>query len=1132
MTGYSFLIQLRSPFSKEVINLSNYAITVDTGSRRYSNDELLSFYRNVGVMQSAVENMKGSVRGLRTGIQRANRCFLQMGTAVRGVLSGLMDTRNVVDGLRSGMKNLYAWSRTWWRSFAGTLQSLAGNAVYLRNSLAAMAAPMLKALAPAIEFVTDKFVGLFNLINQFFARLTGSSTYVAARRVSGSIDGVGSSASHASNEVKELKRQLLGFDELNVLSALEDDSGGGGGGGSGGSGGGVQFEERQIDSALAGFVDALKSAFNAGDWQELGTLIGTKINEMVEGVDWAAAGSKVGFYINGLFSTAYWTLETVNFTNIGASVAEFLNNALAEIDFTTVGATVALLFTSLAETIAGFVDEFDWIQFAEKLADGFNGFVSKLGEKLDAIDWAALALKMTEGLNAFIARTDWANAGKVLAGRVNDLLEILGTASANFDWSGAGKALATAVNNLFKNVDWDGLGTWLNDTLLGVLDFGIAFFQGFDAVGFANDVGRALAKVDWDAVSEKLWTLFKAALAKLGEFFGTLLFGGSADMKLNLGLLKDGWETITKWLGIDKPLSALIDLLKNNWQTIAKWLGIDDPVSALVNLLKGKPGTVGEVYSETDKKVTGTTSLTKGTSGTQTVGGVYTAVEKAVSGITSLFKGSSGTQTVSGAYSATDKAVTGTTSLTKGKTGTQTVSGAYSATDKAVTGTTSLTKGSSGTQTFNGLYTDADKKVTGKTALVKGDKNTGTQAVNGLYTDKEKKVTGKTALVKGNKNTGAQTVSGLYTDKAKKVTGKTSLTKGSKEDGTQKVSDVYSDSAKKVAGKTSLKKGDSGNQSASDVYGSQSITATTSLKKGDSGNQSASDVYGSQSISVSAKLSDKSAAALKSAATKAMKGIEVTVKAKSDSGKVKMETQKRGGVIANGLFHRFARGGVISGGVARYLANVPHYAGGTTRAHGTVFVAGEAGPEIMGHINGRTEILNKSQLAQTMYSAVLSAMSQAVSALGTFLSGQLANCTNAIVKTIGNRDIERPENGTVRRFQRDGAGRPKRTGNRNGWGFAGLNYHAPVMASGTVLPYDVAAQIARAGMDIQNTLDANNEDLIQTIISVAGQIVAAVQGQGNREQATGNRNGGLTAQQIIDDINRRAQMFGSSPILD
>ncbi|MBQ6346174.1 MAG: hypothetical protein IJI71_01300 [Clostridia bacterium] len=210
-----------------------------------------------------------------------------------------------------------------------------------------------------------------------------------------------------------------------------------------------------------------------------------------------------------------------------------------------------------------------------------------------------------------------------------------------------------------------------------------------------------------------------------------------------------------------------------------------------------------------------------------------------------------------------------------------------------------------------------------------------------------------------------------------------------------------------------------------------------------------------------------------------------------------------GGITTNaGVYHPFAAGGVISGGMARYLANVPHYAGGTTRAHGTIFVAGEAGPEIMGHINGRTEILNKSQLAQTMYSAVLSAMSQAVSALGTFLSGQLANCTNAIVKTVSGLSA-----------------------------VANIQYHQPVMATGTVLPYDVAAQIARAGMDIQNTLDANNEDLIQTIISVAGQIVAAVQASG-RNQQQGTANNGLTAQQVIDDINRRAQMFGSSPVLN
>ena len=59
----------------------------------------------------------------------------------------------------------------------------------------------------------------------------------------------------------------------------------------------------------------------------------------------------------------------------------------------------------------------------------------------------------------------------------------------------------------------------------------------------------------------------------------------------------------------------------------------------------------------------------------------------------------------------------------------------------------------------------------------------------------------------------------------------------------------------------------------------------------------------------------------------------------------------------------FANGGVINA-----------YAGGTNNAHGTMFVAGEAGPEIVGHIGGRTEILNRSQLASTMFAAVRSAM--------------------------------------------------------------------------------------------------------------------------------------------------------------
>lgn len=79
-----------------------------------------------------------------------------------------------------------------------------------------------------------------------------------------------------------------------------------------------------------------------------------------------------------------------------------------------------------------------------------------------------------------------------------------------------------------------------------------------------------------------------------------------------------------------------------------------------------------------------------------------------------------------------------------------------------------------------------------------------------------------------------------------------------------------------------------------------------------------------------------------------------------------------------------ASGGYITNGDLKSWG-VPQYAGGTTRAHGTMFVAGEAGAEIVGNINGRTEILNRSQLASVMYAAVVSGMARVLAPAVTVL---------------------------------------------------------------------------------------------------------------------------------------------------
>lgn len=56
--------------------------------------------------------------------------------------------------------------------------------------------------------------------------------------------------------------------------------------------------------------------------------------------------------------------------------------------------------------------------------------------------------------------------------------------------------------------------------------------------------------------------------------------------------------------------------------------------------------------------------------------------------------------------------------------------------------------------------------------------------------------------------------------------------------------------------------------------------------------------------------------------------------------------------------------------------SLPRFANGGLPSHGSMFIAGEHGAEIVGHINGRTEVLNRSQIASSIYSAMISAMSQ------------------------------------------------------------------------------------------------------------------------------------------------------------
>lgn len=123
---------------------------------------------------------------------------------------------------------------------------------------------------------------------------------------------------------------------------------------------------------------------------------------------------------------------------------------------------------------------------------------------------------------------------------------------------------------------------------------------------------------------------------------------------------------------------------------------------------------------------------------------------------------------------------------------------------------------------------------------------------------------------------------------------------------------------------------------------------------------------------------------------------------KSESITVEVNLKKKGSKAAGGGiftkrdFTLLASGGVITDSIWKAT---PKYAGGTNNAHGSMFIAGEAGAELVGHINGRTEVMNRFQLASVMEHAIVVGMSR-FTQFWSELSKNVVLCANGVINAV------------------------------------------------------------------------------------------------------------------------------------
>lgn len=209
-----------------------------------------SFAKKIASIVSPMKKASKATDGFGKSLSMNFRTILKYGFGIRSLFVLFNRLRAAIT---EGMTNLIQYSAATNRS----LSMLKSSLNQTKNSLAAAFAPIINAIAPAVNYLIQLLIKAINVINQFFAAITGQSTWIRAKYVyedmASGISGVGSSAEDAA---KKIKGSLQSFDALNNLTTQDNADAGGGGGGS------IlpedMFETLPINDKIKEFADKVK----------------------------------------------------------------------------------------------------------------------------------------------------------------------------------------------------------------------------------------------------------------------------------------------------------------------------------------------------------------------------------------------------------------------------------------------------------------------------------------------------------------------------------------------------------------------------------------------------------------------------------------------------------------------------------------------------------------------------------------------------------------------------------------------------------------------------------------------------------------------------------------------------------
>lgn len=390
------------------------------------------------------------------------------------------------------------------------LRMLQASFTNLARSIGSIFMPIVAAVLPYLNAIMIVLNKAANAVANFVSALTGykpSDLTGNVAKDTGIADLTDNTEDYtkatkkATKASKEWKNQLMGFDEINKLddSSGGDDGGSGGGGGVSGGGGGLQGA---FDSILEEYQKAWDKAYGSmsNKAQQMAQTIESLLRDAWLHNDGSRLGKMIADWLNKGIEAAIVIIEKKNtiLKRLAETLGTGLNALVSNLNWEGLGTAIGTSIKGQFEAVKTFLVTVDWKNAGNAIAKTLNGFVKS----------KALSTAMStfgQGLRSAI---------QLALGAVT-----------NFDFKGLGKELGEGISNFFNNMNkvdkstgmsgWQELGKTITEGIKGIATALTTALESVDWDSVGQGIGDFLKELDWETILTSVATAIKTALEAL-----------------------------------------------------------------------------------------------------------------------------------------------------------------------------------------------------------------------------------------------------------------------------------------------------------------------------------------------------------------------------------------------------------------------------------------------------------------------------------------------------------------------------------------------------------------------------------------------------------------------------------------